>query len=215
MNLRGRIRDGLVKHLQKDIVRLQKGDWFIYSDDSGTWSESRSPLYFSDADSLNAFLISISEQTFGTVDIQIPEIKDQFNQETKLEEVAEIFASYPPTRRNWLSISLQRKGNDTQQASILFTSRTRIQSSKTEISGSDNELINILKSQANNHCLRMGWIKRLKKIPLVEPIDNRQESLRRNERENITRNMWVSGIMGLVAGAISSPLVSAIIDLIK
>lgn len=164
---------------------------------------SNKPLYFTNAESLKAFINEVAHEPSHpqyVVRINFP----QGEIPTEREQI-ERFINAAPGSRTRLQIEFSSDKTQPvqyfEQLTIKFTSKTSLEKARTEITGTqDRQLGRIIMLACKHHAKPIGPIQRHRTIPLVEPIDAKEESDRRNRWEINWKNILVSAMTGLLAG---------------
>ena len=205
-------------HLNRQIAKISGSSWVLpYIDEYGhrTPCVSTKPLFFTNAESLKAF---VDEVAHGQGRPQYTAlINSTFEEHLTEHEQLERFINAAPGSRTRLQIDFS--GHTTQHDSspehltITFASKTRFEKAHTEITGTqDKQLGMIIMAACDRQAKPIGPIQRHRTIPMVEPIDAKEESDRRNRWETNWKNILVSAMAGLISGTLPM-LVRAILHI--
>lgn len=186
-----------LKRLYKKILRIRQQQWIDpYQTIYGPYTDLifLKPRYFTDETSLQNFVVAASdERIYGNkcqVLVRMPSGQD-ISDETAIDK----YANAAPRERTRLQITF-REAN--RSAVITFTAKTDKWGAATTITGDQSLYLNIATA-----CVRytkpMRFLRRHRATPLVEPIDSKEESDRRNRRETSWKSILASAMTGILA----------------
>ena len=196
-------RAWILRHLYRETARLRQQQWIgPYMILYGMYTDLvfLKPRYFTDKTSLHNFVVAASnEKIFGSKCQVI--IYMASGQEVSGANAVDEYANAAPEERTQLQIAF--RGED-QSVLITFSAKTDKWRASTTITGEET-LYTTIADICARYTKPMGFLRRHRSAPLVEPINSKEESDRRNRWETNWKNILVSAMTGLLAGLL--PLV--------
>lgn len=185
-----------LKHLYKKILRIRQQQWIDpYHTTYGTCTDLvfLKPRYFTDETSLHNFVTAASdERMYGSKCPGLIRITVRAGYQRRDRDR---YANAAPRERMRLQMTF-REAN--RSAVITLTAETDKWGAATTITGDQSLYLNIATA-----CVRytkpMRFFRRHRATPLVEPIDSKEESDRRNRRETSWKSILASAMTGILA----------------
>lgn len=209
--LKQKYRDWRLARLHRKIAIANGSSWvFEYDEYESEFKHATSlkPLYFTDATSLIDFVHEVGKQ-YSEGPVQVT-VTLQTGSILPVDEGLEEFINSSPGSRTLLRVDFNSNGKTT---TIEFAAKDKSRKPRTTINGRWNSaLTKSVMTACDEHAKPMRFRDRHRTIPLVEPIDAREESDRRNRLELNWRNILVSAMTGLLGGLIPL-LVKAVLHL--
>lgn len=200
-NAKAKYKAWRVARLHRRISKIEKRNWILPYRSSyreATNCVSMKPLFFTDTTSLESFIDEVIDN--GLLDGVEATIVSPILLAGPVSSQVEQFAKSAPRKRTRLEIQFTRKN---KEATISFSSKTSTGKARTEISRTEDEqLLETIMSVCDHAAKPMRFIDQHRTIPLVEPIDTREESDRRSRWETNWKNIAVSAMTGLLGGLV-------------
>ena len=188
-----------VRRLNVRIAKLRGKQWAELYVDRYSREQlhqfSIKPLYFTDKRSLQDFI----DQVKGGQDMEA-RISMPLQKEATGDDAVEKYVSLPPGERKELRITF--RSPDKEEATICFKARHGRRKAITTVDG-PAKMVDAIELSCPGLTEHMGPIRRRRAVPIIEPLDTREESDRRNSAEINWRNTLLPAFLGFIGGILS------------
>ena len=189
-----------VRRLNVRIAKLRGKQWAELYVDRYSREQlhqfSIKPLYFTDKRSLQDFI----DRVKGGQDMEA-RIGMPLQKEATGDDAVEKYVSLPPGERKELRITFRSPGEE-REATICFKARHGRRKAITTVDGPAN-LVDAIELSCPDLTEGMGPVRRRRAVPVIEPLDSREESDRRNSAELNWRNTLLPAVLGFIGGVLS------------